>query len=76
MHGATTDVTYYFIVLLIGSTCYGHTKKKTHHIQGNTMITTHKGSQLLKLIETRYQVQSSNKELHTEHIPLRTIILR
>jgi len=45
------------------------------HTQGNTMITTHKGSQLLKLIETRYQVQLSDKELHAEHISLRTIIL-
>ena len=27
------------------------------------------------LIETRYQVQPSEKELHTEHTPLRTIIL-
>ena len=49
--------------------------KKTHHTQRNTTITTHKGSQLIKLIETRYQVQMSDKELHTEHIPLRTIIL-
>ena len=39
------------------------------------MITTHKGPQLLKLIETRYQLQPSDKELHTEHKPLRTIIL-
>ena len=38
-------------------------------------ITTHKGSQLLKLIETRYQVQPSDKELHTEHTLLRTTIL-
>jgi len=36
--------------------------KKTHHTQGNTTITTHKGSQLLKLIETRYQVQPSDNE--------------
>ena len=53
----------------------GATKKKTHHTQGNTTITAHKGSQLLKLIETPYQVQPCDKELHTEHIPLRTILL-
>jgi len=40
-----------------------------------TTITTHKGSQLLKLIEKRYQVQPSDKVLHTEHIALRNIIL-
>ena len=34
------------------------------------MITTHKGTQLLKLIETRYQVQPSDKALHTEQTPL------
>jgi len=45
------------------------------HTQGNTMITTHKGSQLSKLIETRYQVQPSDKELHAEHIPVGTMIL-
>jgi len=39
------------------------------------MITMHKGSQLLILIETRYQLQPSDKELRTEHTPLRTIIL-
>jgi len=44
-------------------------------MQENTTNATHKGSQLLKLIETRYQVQPSDKELHTEHTPLRTIIL-
>ena len=32
------------------------------------MITTHKGSQLLKLVETRYQLQPSDKELHTKTI--------
>jgi hypothetical protein len=48
---------------------------ETHYTQENTMITTHKGSQLLILIETRYQLQPSNKELHTEHTPLRTLIL-
>ena len=32
-------------------------------------INTQKESQLLRLIETRYQVQPSDKELHTEHTP-------
>jgi len=39
------------------------------------MITMHKGSQILILIETCYQLQPSDKELHMEHTPLRTIIL-
>jgi hypothetical protein len=143
------DATYYFIVLLIGSTCFGHyyahhqelenimlittlvvsflvccrlevtfrfslqpghyssltapnlqptanqgmynfrytilintnhisnyqSTSETHYTQENTTITTHKGSQLLILIEARYQLQPSDKELHTEHTPLRTIIL-
>ena len=78
------DVIYYFIVLLIGSTCFGHyfahhqelatimlittlnyqSTNETHYTQENTTITTHKGSQLLKLTETRYQLQPSDKELH------------
>jgi hypothetical protein len=62
------------ITTLVALFCKGE-KKLTPHTQGNTTITTHKGSQLLKLIETRYQVQPSDKELHTEHIPLRNIIL-
>jgi len=48
---------------------------ETHYTQQNTTVTTHKGSQLLILTETRYQLQPSDKELHTEHTPLRTIIL-
>jgi len=89
------DATYYFTVLLIGSTCFGHyyahqqelatimlittsnyqSTNETHYTQQNTTITTHKGSQLLKLTETHYQLQPSDKQLHTEHTPLRTIIL-
>ena len=38
--------------------------------QQNTTIATHKRSQLLKLIETRYQLQQSYKQLQTEHTPL------
>jgi hypothetical protein len=48
---------------------------ETHYTQENTTITTHKGSQLLILIEIRYQLQPSDKELHTEQTSLRTIIL-
>jgi len=48
---------------------------ETHYTQENATITTHKGPQLLILIETHRQLQPSNKELHTEHTPLRTIIL-
>jgi len=48
---------------------------ETHYTQQNTTITTHDGSQLLILTETRYQLQPRDKELHTEHTQLRTIIL-
>ena len=45
-----------------------------HHTQQNTTITTQRSQQLI-LTETRYQVQPSDKEVHTEHTPLRIIIL-
>jgi len=48
---------------------------ETHYTLQNTTITTHKGSQLLMSKETLYQPQPSNKQLHTEHTPLRTTIL-
>ena len=48
---------------------------ETHYTQHNTTIATHKRSQLLQLTETRYQLQPRDKELHTEHTPLRTINL-
>ena len=35
----------------------------------------HEGSRLLKLIEIHYQIQPSDKELHTEQTPLRATIL-
>ena len=57
------DATYYFIVLLIDSTCFGHCY--AHHQELATIM----------LITTRYQLQQSEKELHTEHTLLRTIIL-
>jgi len=50
-------------------------KQNTHYTQQNTTITTHKRSQLLILIETRYQLQPGDKELHTEQTPLRNISL-
>jgi len=43
---------------------------ETHRTQQNTTISRHKRSQLLISTETRYQVQPSDKELHTEHTPL------
>jgi len=48
---------------------------ETHYTQQNTTITTHKGSQIVILKEIRYQLQPRDKELHTDHTPLRTIIL-
>jgi len=49
--------------MLITTLNYQSTNE-THYTQENTTITTHKGSQLLKLTETRYQLQPSDKELH------------
>ena len=48
---------------------------ETHNPQQNTTITTHKGSQLLILIETHCQLQPIDTQLHAEHTPLRTTIL-
>ena len=63
------------ILINTNNTSNYESTNETHHTQENTSITTHKGSQLLIFIETRYQLQPSNKELHTEHTPLRDIIL-
>ena len=49
---------------------------ETHYTQQNTTITTHKVSQLLILTETHYQLQQSDKEIHTEQTPLRTANLQ
>jgi len=65
-----------FIILInTNNTLNYQSTNETHYTQENTMITTHKGSQLLILIEAHYQLQPSDKELHTEHTPLSTIIL-
>jgi len=63
------------ILINTNNTLNYQSTNETHYTKENIMITTHKGSQLLILIETPYQLQPSNKELHTEHTPLRTIIL-
>ena len=75
------------VKIVLYNICYHHTCRwlsraqvernllstnETHYTQENTTITTHKRSQLLILIETRYQLQPSDKELYTEHIPLST----
>ena len=46
-------------------------------VAGNVflLVLISKGSQLLILTETRYQLQPSDKELHTQRTPLRTRIL-
>jgi len=62
----------YTILIDTNHTSNYHSTSETHYRQANTTITTHKGSQLLILIEARYQLQPSDKELHTEHTPLRT----
>ena len=64
------------ILINTNNTSNYQSTNETHYTQQNTTITTHKGSQLLILTETRYQLQPSNKQLHTEHTPLRTIILQ
>jgi len=65
------------ILINTNNTSNYQSTNETHYTQENTTITMHKGSQLLKLqlTETRYRLQPSDKELHTEHTPLRTIIL-
>ena len=62
-------------MMLITTMVVSFCKYETHYTQQNTTITRHKGSQLLILTETRYQVQQSDKELHIKHTPLRTINL-
>ena len=65
-----------FTVLInTNNTLNSQSTNETHYTQENTMITTHKGPQLLKLIAARYQLQPSDKELHTKHTPLSTTIL-
>jgi len=67
------------ILINTNNTSNYQSTNETHYTQENTTITMHKGSQLLKLklklIETCYQLQPSDKKLHTKHTPLRTIIL-
>jgi gluconate kinase len=62
------------ILINTNNTSNYQSPNETHYTQENITITTHKGSQLLILIETCYQLQPSYKELHTEQTPLRTII--
>jgi len=63
------------ILINNNSTSNYQSTNEAHYTRQNTTITTHKGSQLLILIETRYQLQPSDKELHTENTPLKTILL-
>ena len=58
------------ILINTNNTSNYQSANETHYTQHNTTITTYKGSQLLISIETRYQLQPSNKVLHTEHTPL------
>ena len=56
-----------FTVLMnTNNTSNYQTTNETHYTQQNTMITMHKGSQLLILTETHYQLQQNDKELHTK----------
>jgi len=48
---------------------------ETHYTHENTTSTKHKRSQLVTLTGTRYHRQQSDKELQTEHTPLRNINL-
>jgi len=47
------------------SNCQSTNEK--HYTQENTTITTHKGSQLLILMETRYQLQPTTKYITKNH---------
>jgi len=58
-----------FLIILI------NTNKTSSYQSTNETHYTHKVSQLLISTETRYQLQPSDKEHHTEHTPLRTLIL-
>ena len=44
------------------------------YIQGVLKLKKNSGAKELILTETRYQLRLRDKELHTEHTPLRTII--
>jgi len=75
---AATQRTYNFrltILINTNNTSNYQSTNETHYITENTTITMHKESQLLTIIETRYQLQPSDKELHTKQTPQRTIIL-
>jgi len=48
---------------------------ETHYTQENITITTHQRSQMLISTDTCFQLQQSNKTLHTEYTPLSTINL-
>jgi len=63
------------ILINTNNTSSYQSTNETCYTQENTTITKHKGSQLLILIETRCQLQPIDKELLTEHTPLRTINL-
>ena len=63
------------ILINTNNTSNFQSTNETHYIKENTTITTHKGSQLLILIETRQQLQPSDKQLHVEHTLLRNTIL-
>ena len=87
------DATYYFIVLLIGSTCFGHYYAHHQELATVMLITTlvvsfckdGGGSVNVKLwflvvyvqceVLCRLVVAGSDKDLHTGHTPLTTIIL-
>ena len=53
------------VLIYTNNTSNYQSTNETHtHTQENTTITTHEGSQLLILIETRYQLQPSDKVHH------------
>ena len=67
----SSEIVYYTILINTKNTSNYRSTNETHYTQENTTITTHKGSKLLILTETRYQLQQSDKELHTKHTRLK-----
>jgi len=71
--GVRVSVNLWFLVVCVRYevVCrFVQSTNETHYTQQNTTITTHKRSQLLILTETRYQLQQTDKEVHTQHTHL------
>jgi len=68
------NVDYHIGRIVLYNTSNYQPTNETHYTKHNSTTITHKRSQLL-IQQTRCQLQQNDKELHTEHTPLRTINL-